>query len=70
MPSANAGRVWHARTSPIFDVDPVVARTNQGKATAVMFVPVSETKRARTTAVSVRSLNTASIIRWMSFFVK
>jgi hypothetical protein len=55
MPSANAGSVWHARTSPIFVVDPVVARTNHGSATVVMFVPVSETKRAATTAASVRS---------------
>ena len=36
-------------------VEPVDARTNQGSATVVMFVPVKETKRAATTAVSVRS---------------
>jgi hypothetical protein len=59
IPSAKAGRVWQARTSPIFVVDPVVARTNQGSATIVMFVPVSEMKRAETTAASVRSRSMA-----------
>ena len=51
--------VKHARMAsemlpdrPIFVVDPVVARTNQGKATVVMFVPVRETKRAATTAAT------------------
>src|SRR5581483_8491198 len=50
IPSANAGSVWQARTRPIFAVDPVVARTNQGSATTVMFVPVSEMNRERRTA--------------------
>jgi len=52
MPSTNAGSVAQARTRPIFVVEPVVARTNHGSATVVMFVPISEMKRAMTTARS------------------
>jgi hypothetical protein len=59
MPKTAIGAISAARPQPIFAVDPVVASTNQGRATIVMFVPVSETKRDPTTARSVRSRSTS-----------
>ena len=46
MPKIAIGSISAARTQPIFAVEPVVARTNQGSATNVIAEPVSETSSA------------------------
>ena len=46
MPKIAIGSISAARTQPIFAVEPVVARTNHGRATNVIEEPVSETSSA------------------------
>ena len=46
IPSRPTGSSSAARTQPIFAVEPVVTRTNQGSATYVIDEPVRETSSA------------------------
>jgi hypothetical protein len=54
MPSRPTGTSSAARTQPILAVEPVVIRTNHGRATKVMADPVSETSSATRTAPRLR----------------
>ena len=59
MPKSAIGSISAARTQPIFAVDPVVARTNHGRATNVIDEPVSETSSAEIKPTSERFLHMA-----------
>ncbi len=59
MPKIAIGSISAARTQPTFAVEPVVARTNHGRATNVIAVPVSEMSSAATSPMSERFLSTA-----------
>ncbi len=54
MPRSASGATRAASTQPIFAVEPVVARTNQGSATKVIEEPVSETSSAEKRPMSER----------------
>ena len=59
MPKNASGASSAASTQPIRAAEPVVTRTNQGSATKVIEVPVSETSSAETMPRSERFLNMA-----------
>src|SRR5215212_248391 len=72
MPRSPTGRSSAARTQPIFAVEPVVTRTNQGSATYVIAEPLRDTSSATTTAARDRFLSrlTGEIVRRTYGFVK
>src|SRR5579862_4580645 len=57
------GRISAARTMLILVAEPVVTRTNHGRATKVMALPVLETASAVRSAGSVRFLTADKIVR-------
>ena len=54
IPNSAIGTISAAITQPIFAIEPVVTRTNQGSATNVIEEPVSETSSATTRPISER----------------
>jgi hypothetical protein len=58
MPKTAIGSISAARTQPIRAVEPVVTRTNHGRATNVIEEPVSETSSAVRSPSSERFLST------------
>ena len=57
-PNSASGSRRTAKTTPIFVAEPVVARTNQGNATVVMFEPVDDVIAAVSSAWNRRSRST------------
>jgi hypothetical protein len=61
MPRIAIGAISAASTRLVLAAEPVVTRTNHGRATKVIDVPLVETASARRSAISVRERSTAKI---------